>query len=223
MKQTKKKKNVLNELYDLIQNFQLIGILVVQNIMNYLDSPGLYKFFNERYIKFHELGCYNFDESERYNDKKRMKFIKWLHFNLADFLSLIYDFRKTEEELFELISKDIDNESIYNEINKSMPKMQGTFKKIAKHKIQVVDDKLNEIREDLVKEKVDIQYIEEFAYLNSKFENINQAFITSIIELFPEILSTNIEDIMQDSNEDFYYNDECENMDFLETLIIKLK
>ena len=218
-----KEKKILEELYDLINNFQLVGILVVQNIMNYLDSPGLYKFFNERYIKFHELGCYNFDESERYNDKKRMKFIKWLHFNLADFLSLIYDFRKTEEELFELISKDIDNESIYNEINKSMPKMQGTFKKIAKHKIQVVDDKLNEIREDLVKEKVDIQYIEEFAYLNSKFENINQAFITSIIKIFPEILNTNIEDIMHDLNEDFYFDKEYENMNFIEKKLEELK
>lgn len=217
-----KKRKIIEELYDLINNFQLVGILVVQNIMNYLDSPGLYKFFNERYIKFHKLGCYNFDETEHYNDKKRMKFIKWLHLKLADFLSLIYDFRKTEKELFKLISENIENESTYNEIIKSMSEMRDIFEKIEKHIIQVVDDKLNEIREELVKEKVDIKYIEQFVYFNMKFEDVNQAFISSIIELFPEILNTNIEDIMQDLNEDFYFNNEYENMDLLETIIDKL-
>ena len=55
-----------------------------------------------------------------------------------------------------------------------------------------------------------------------KFEDVNQAFISSIIELFPEILNTNIEDIMQDLNEDFYFNNEYENMDLLETIIDRL-
>ena len=55
-----------------------------------------------------------------------------------------------------------------------------------------------------------------------KFEDINQAFINSIIELFPEILNTNIEDIMKDLNEDFYFNNEYENMDLLETIIDNL-
>ena len=68
-----KKKEILENLHDLTTDFQLLGLVPIRNIMNYLDSPGIYKFLFERYVKFHELGYHNFDEAEWYNDKTRMK------------------------------------------------------------------------------------------------------------------------------------------------------
>jgi len=215
-----KKKETLENLHDLTTDFQLLGLEPIRNIMNYLDSPGPYKFLFERYVKFHELGYHNFDEAEWYNDKTRMKFIKWLHIKLIDFLKLIDEYRETEKKIYGFASNCFDDNVLYDAINKLAYDLQLMLTRIKEHCLQIVDDKLQKFKENFYNMSLGIT---DFFSLYSKFEEINQEFISSIIELYPEILNTNIEDINQYFSQDFYLNDENLLLDVLEEKIDELK
>jgi len=223
MKSKQEKEKMLEDFYDSMSDFQLLGLEPIKNIMTYLDSPGLYKFFGERYLRFHDLGCYNFDEAEQYNDKVRMKFIKWLHINLVDFLQLIDEFREIEKRTYGFISNDLDDDVLYDETNGLICEMQLMLLRLKEHCLQVVDNKLQAIRENLFEIKLDIKNFTEFASFNFKYRDINQDFIVSVIEIYPEILNTNIEDINQYLSEDFYFKEEYEKMMFVERKLEELK
>ena len=223
MKSKIDKEKTLEALYDSIIDFQLLGLVPITNLMTYLDSPGIFKFFGERYVKFHKLGYYNFDEAERYNDKVRMKFIKWLNITLVDFLKLIDEFREIEKRVYDFLSKNLKDDILYDEIDGLICEMQFVLIKIKEHCIQVVDNKLQVIRENLQETVLDIKNFTEFITFCCKDEVINQEFLISVIELYPEILKTNIEDIKQYLSEDFYFNDENENIKLIERKMEELE
>ena len=89
--------------------------------------------------------------------------------------------------------------------------------KIKEHCIQVVDDKLQEIKKNFHNMNLSIT---DFYF---EYEKINQEFITSIIQLYPEILNTNIEDINQYLSQDFYLKDENQLLDIIEKKTEELK
>ena len=215
-----KKREIWENLYDSIIDFRLLGLEPIRKIMNYLDSPGPCKFLVERYVKFHELGCYNFDEAEWYNDKTQMKFIKWLHINLIDFLKLIDEYRATEKRIYDFVANCFEDDVLYDAISRLTYEMQLMLTRIKEHSLQVVDDKLQEINEKFYNMNLGNT---DFSSLYSKYLEINQVFISSIIQLHPEILNTNIEDITQYLSQDFYLKDENLLLDVLEKKIDELK
>ena len=125
-----------------------------------------------------------------------------------------------QKKIYGFVSNCFDDNVLYDAISKLIYDLQLMLTKIKEHSLQIVDDKLQEIKKIFY--NVNLGITDLFS-LYSKFEEINQEFISSIIELYPEILNTNIEEINQYYSQDFYLNDENQLLDIIEKKTEELK